>query len=250
MKRIVHVSALALSLGALTACSSSRATEEDYDDVAASMGALSSEGGAEHRAMSDGVILLRGDVPRGLVRSASGAYEGVLGNLAYSFELTCVDRDGDELLVCSESTDSGELTVSYSGELNVGTFSGSVEREGEWQVRDVTGEVARFDGDGHYEVLAEWRTLNGTVRSFQLACDAEYDAIAFRTSDRTVVSGEAHFAIEARRMTSRGANTTEAEVVIDAVLRFYGDGDATLVLDGDHTYSVNVETGAVLRVQS
>lgn len=243
----VVVSFLALGL---VACGSA-ATDEDYDEVAAGLGALtaSENGGGDVRSMRDSVVLLRGEVPFGLTADARGSFEGLHGGLRYSYTLTCRD-EAAVLSACDASTSSGRLQVSWSGDLVTPFFSGSLARSGDWRVSGLQTNVATFDGAGAFEVRAAWTTLRGSRRSYELSYEAQYFAIGFETAaEGRVVRGSARFDVHAHRMLDLGGDHTEAEFDMEAMVTFEADGRATLILDGAHRYSLDVSTGAVARLE-
>jgi hypothetical protein len=232
----------------LLACNNSP-TNEEYDEVAAGLGALvsSSDGGGDVGSMSDSVALLTGDVPIGLSAMGSGSFQGLRGGLMYEYSVTCLDASGGTMAVCDATTDSGRLTIAWSGELTTVNFAGSISRTGAFEVTGLQSDVAVFDGEGTFDVDAEWLTLFGTRKSYMLDYDAQYSSIAVRTSDRVVVSGEARWDVHAARTRERGIRSAEAEYDIEAVLTF-DNGTAILTLDGSHRYNVNVQTGSVTRM--
>jgi hypothetical protein len=151
------------------------------------------------------------------------------------------------MAVCDSTTDAGRLTISWSGELVTPTFSGSISRTGDWEVSGLQSDVAVFDGEGTFDVDAEWVTLFGARKSYMLDYDAQYSSIAVRTSDRVVMSGEARWDVHAMRTRERGLRSAEAEYQIEAILTF-DNGTAVLTLDGSRRYQVNVQTGSVTRM--
>lgn len=242
------ISCLLLSCAALAGCSAgTEPTEADYDDVAAGLGSLTADDAGDAHAMGDAVVMLRGDLPFGLTTTARGSIEGLHGGLMFEYALTCRDADGAAMAVCTSETDSGSLSASFSGELTTATFSGAISRSGEWNVSGLTTDVATFDGSGSFDVDAEWVTLFGATRSYRLAYDASYAGIGVRTEDGVVVRGEARMNVVAERMASRGSNEAEAELHIEAVIDYHGDGTATLTLDGLHRYAVTLASGHVER---
>jgi hypothetical protein len=244
MRGIVLLSSIAI----LAACNDSP-TQEEYDEVAAGLGSLvsSGDGGGDVGSMGDSVALLTGDVPFGLSVTGSGSFAGLRGGLMYEYGVTCLDASGATMALCDSTTDAGRLTIAWSGELDTPTFSGSIARTGDWSVSGLQSDVAVFEGEGTFDVDAEWLTLFGTRKTYQLDYDAEYSAIGIRTSDHVAVSGEARWDVHAMRTRERGSNSAEAEFQIEAVLTFE-EGSATLTLDGAHRYRVDIDSGSVSRL--
>lgn len=223
-------------------------TDEDYDDVAASVSALTvgDGSGGDVGAMDDSVAASQGETPEGMTASGSGSFEGERLGLEYEYAITCLDSDGDTMSICDATTDSARLTVAWSGELTLPRYSASVSRTGDWTVIGLQEEVAQFDGEGTFDLESEFDALfTNEHRTANFSWDAEYEAIRFRVADGIPIDGEARFAVHLERTRERGARSVEAEFDIDGVLTFDGSGGATLVLDGSRTYEVDVATGTV-----
>src|SRR5262252_9540675 len=115
----------------LSACGQ-QPTEEDYDDVATSVGALVAEtSGGEAEAASDAVVVASGDMPAGFSRTGSGLITGRRGTLDYSFEATCKDAAGAVLEDCGELTDEAHLVLHWEGDVDTARWDATLIRDGD-----------------------------------------------------------------------------------------------------------------------
>src|ERR1700729_4366209 len=112
MKTLALASALASALAFVPSCTTdnkdSNITQDEYDDVAQSVGSSTATGGGggDAGAMADVVVIARGDMPLGFTVNGSGSVTGSHLGLSYSYMLTCDDAQGTVLSVCGPTTDS------------------------------------------------------------------------------------------------------------------------------------------------
>ena len=211
-------------------------TNQEYDEVAAGLGTLIADGddGGDVGAMAEAVLLARGEVPAGLSRTATGSYEGEHGGLRYEYMLTCVDASGVELTACGPQTDGGRLVLAWDGNLDTPRFTGVVQRTGDWTLTGLSGETAEFNGQGTFDVDAEWLFL-GAMHSYRFQYDAQYTGVTWRMADGVPVAGTARWDVQAEKTRTRGARTAERSWQIEAIVTF-DNGTATLMLDGSREY--------------
>lgn len=242
----VLVGSLVIGLAAPSLGCNTAPTDEDYDDVAQAVGALvANDSGGEVGSMEDASELSRGDTPEGFTASGEGSYEGKRLGLHYEYTLRCFDETGAEQSACDDTTDVANLVVSWGGELTLPRYQGSIARDGNWTLRDLQTDVARFEGQGSFEVHSELQTLSGGERSFHLTYDATYDDIRYSRPDRKFLGGTIRYDVHAERTRERGGRDVEVELDVEAVVTFEGDGTAKLVLDGERTYRVDLAKGTV-----
>jgi len=222
-------------------------TDEDYDDVAASVGALTaSDSGGDVGAMDDAVAASQGTEPEGVTTSGSGSFSGARGGLEYEYALTCSDSGGALLEICDDTTDTAHLTVAWSGELHLARYDATLSRTGDWTLSGLQGDVVTLNGVGSFDADSEFQALfRDETRTLHLEYDANYDGVQLSKSIRRPVGGTATFAVHMERTRSRGARDVDAEFDIDAVVTFQNDGTANLVLDGSRSYVVNLDDGSV-----
>jgi hypothetical protein len=250
MKRVACLQWIGLVAPSLLAVAcSSGPSDEDYDDVAASVGALTAnDSGGEVGSMDDSVVAAEGGSPDGLTASGSGSYQGTRLGLEYQYDLTCLDASGQTLASCGENTDTAHVTVAWSGDLTLPRYSASISRAGDWTLAGLQSDVAQFDGHGTFTVDSSFQAIYRDVtRTFHLDYDAQYDAVRYRMASRAFEGGQITYQVHAERTRSGSRRDAEATFDIEAVITFASDGTATLTLDGDRTYQVDLASGAVIR---
>jgi len=224
---------------------------EEYDEVAQSVGGVvvTTGGGGEVGAIADSVSIAHGVVPLGFTVSASGDIEGQHGGLSYRYQLTCADAAGQTQPACDDATDRADVTIAWSGTLELPRFRLDTERNGSWTLTGLTGDTAALAGDSDFHVAVEAEPLAGPqLRTYDLDYTASYDAIRIDNADGDIVAGSAHFAIAAERTESGNGHDSHLAFDVDAVVTFDGDDTATLVLDGQYTYELDLATGRAQRL--
>lgn len=248
--RALAVTAL---LGAATfGCDSSddrsAASDADYDDVAQALGAVTASGnqGGEIDALSDAASIARG-IPRlGLALDLEGHFAGTRGALMYSYDAECRDANDSVLLVCGPTASTASVNIACSGDLVTPHIDASLEHSASVTVSNLQDDAASITGDGSFDFDAIFVShFANTQRDYHLSYDVTYDAVLI--SSAGVIGGRAHYVVSAERMVTGEARTSEATFEMDATLVFNDAGNATLTLDGSHTYTIDTRTGAVSR---
>ena len=225
-------------------------TDADYDDVAQALTAtlVTDNDGGEVGAMIDASSIAQGDGKLTLQLDASGRYTGTHLGLDYAYTASCSDAEGAEQDACDKSSDSAEVAVSFSGELELPRLTATVVREGSWQLQGLQSDEVTFEGAGELTVDAQLQSLfRNASRSYRLNYLASYDAIVLDRSTRKIMGGTISYDIDSDRMASGLRGKSEAQFNIDGVLEFNGDGTATLTLDGDHSYNVHLASGGLTK---
>jgi hypothetical protein len=241
VRPLVATSVLAL---AATGCQKSdEPTQQDYNDVAASVGTLVA--GGELTSIQDSVGTTQGETPTGLTGNGSGQFEGTRGGLRYSYEVTCTGADGVTMAVCDATTDSASLIVDWSGNYDGDYWQFEISRTGEWSVTGLQSDVAVFTGEGTFDVSSASQSLDGQrQRSFELAYAGSYDIQWDMVAER-VIEGTITYDVHAERHVDGAAADRDAVFDISAEVTFDGSSIARLVLDGSHSYEINIDTGFV-----
>jgi hypothetical protein len=231
---------LVLPLPFATACASNDAkpTEAQYDATAQAVAHTTVLAGGSVNAMLDVAAIAHGAMPFGFSASANGNIDGSRFGLDYAFWLDCRDANGDTLPACNEGTDTAEASAQWSGSLVLPLFQASIERDGHWSLRGLQSDTATFDGDG---TLTFDTTISGSTYHFDEA--ESYDAVLIDTATEKAIGGGLHLSVDAS--ATEWNQTTRFGV--DADVQFSAS-DATVVLDGTHTYTVDLTTGVVIRV--
>lgn len=241
VRPLVATSVLAL---AATGCQKSdEPTQQDYNDVAASVGTLVA--GGELTSIQDSVGTAQGNVPVGFTGNGSGQFEGQRGELRYSYEVTCTGADGVTMAVCDATTDSASLIVDWSGSYDGDYWQFAISRTGEWNVTGLQSDVAVFTGSGTFDVSSDSQSLDGQrERSFELSYAGSYDIHWDMVAER-VIEGTITYDVHAERHVDGAAADRDAVFDISAEVIFDGSSTARLVLDGSHSYDINIDTGFV-----
>lgn len=252
------VTAASLAGFALLGCGESSSdvpTAAEYDDVAKSLGTFVAGNGesGEIRSIHDACDLAIGVVPFGLSLDASGSIGGNRFGLEYDYDVSCQDDTGADLALCDDTTDSAKVDVEWSGDLSIPpALMIAITRDGSWRLTDVSSGTASLSGDSHFEADASFVTDTET-REYHFDYMGKYEALRIDLEPYRLVGGTIRYAISAdRRETGTAADggVVTSSFDIDAVLTFDAEGNATLVLDGQRTYDMNVATGSVtLRVE-
>lgn len=248
---------LSLSIAACSSSSSSTpATSADYDDAAQTIAAstATSSGSTvqagEVLAMADSVNLSLGRLPLGFLRSGDGRIHGSRMGINHDFTITCKDAAGAALAQCDKTTDSATVEVQFSGDIKTPNLTASVDRHGTWTITGLQSPTATLNGDSSFSLDTSLMSIfrQGVTSTFTLDATAAYDAITISTADREVTGGNATFELKTHRTvtgTDMGSHDVDKTVDIQADLTFNGDGTATLVLDGTHTFTINLKSGRV-----
>jgi hypothetical protein len=255
MKRIL-LTTLALSTAA--ACSSkSTPTREQYDDTAQAIASTtatgssgSSSGGGDVASMSDSVTLAQGAMPSGFSLNGQGQFQGTHLGLNYNYAITCKSVAGIVGL-CSSTTDSAKVDVSWSGNLDTANVDASVTRDGSWSITGLQTDTATFNGDSSFSFDATLTSIfrPGVTATYSFDASASYKAIRISTAQRQVIDGAATFDLSAHaQVTGTAKNDSDAEFDVHAEITFHADHTADLVLDANQHYSLNLNTGVVIRV--
>jgi hypothetical protein len=250
MKTLALASSLAFVVACTTDNKDSNITQDEYDDVAQSVGAstATSGGGGDAGAMADVVLIAKGGMPLGFTVNGSGSIVGTHLGLDYSYMLTCKDAAGTTLVACGPTTDSADASLMWSGNLSLPNLSTSVTRDGSWSVSGLQGTTATFNGNGSFTYDAMISNPNVIVTTaYHFDYNASYDAVLVDTSSKLATGGSVQYEIDASKAVN-GSTTQSFSLTADVT--FNADSTATIVLDGTHEYSLNVATGVVVSVSN
>ncbi len=227
-------------------------TTEDYDDTAQAVAAnTTGDGnGGDLAVMSDSTSIALGVAPLGFVWTGAGEIHGSRFGIDYAFSVTCKDVGGNTLPSCSSLTDRAEVGVAWSGMLDTTHFDASVEREGSWTIDGLQSNAATFDGDSSFSYDASLISVfrPNARASFAFDADAAYDAIVIDGQTHDAIAGSASFDISAHKVVTGTDHDVDKSFSVHAEIEFHVDRTATITLDGEHHYALNVATGAVVRV--
>jgi hypothetical protein len=226
-----------LALGtSLTACSSNNATPAEYDDVAQSVGASTASPTGDVGAMVDLVAIAHGTMPAGFTDAGNGVITGTVLGLDYSYMITCKNASGTVLAACDATTDSANVSFAWDGMIALPAIAATITREGNWSVSGLTGSTATFNGNGTF---VDDAMIAST--SYHFDSSATYSDVAIDTGSGVATNGEIQLSIDASKAAPSGSTSFS----VDADITIHADSTATIVLDGQHDYTVNLQTGVV-----
>lgn len=264
MKRITFIT-LGLSIAACTSSSSmtSPATPADYEDTAQTIasstvtsGGSGGIGFGDVLMFGDALSIARGHLPLGFLHDDDGHFRATLMGVGHDFTVTCKDAAGTVQTACNSTTDSATVTVKLTGDLQTPSFSSSIDREGNFTITGLQSATATFNGDSSFSLDTSMMSVfhPGVTSTFMFDATASYQAITIATADRTITGGSASFEVKAHRTvtgtgTASGTNhDVDKSFDVKADLTFNADQTATLVLDGTQTFTIDLTTGRITKV--
>jgi len=227
-----------LALG--TACAddaSSAPTDEDYANVATSIGTTAAHEGDEVSAMRAAAALARGDVPDGLAKMTNGEYRGRTSGLDYRYQLACHARSA-AVAACDPASTGADVTSSWSGGLELPALAMSIAHDATWKLSGITPQVAHVDGTGHLTY-----DTRDDASAYHYRYDATYHVVV---GEKRAIGGELTFAISGEHKANATGDTRR--FAIDAELTFHPDDTAELSLDDVHHYRIAMATGKVTKL--
>jgi len=246
---------LGLSIAACSS-SSSPATTADYEDTAQAIssstvtGGNGGVGGGEVVAMADAMSIALGRMPLGFLRGTDGHFHGNRMGVDNNFTITCKDAAGTVLAACDKTTDSATVDVKWTGNLQTPNFTAAVDREGTWTITGLQSPTATINGDSSFSLDTTMTSIfhQGVTSTYSFDTTATYNAIQIATQERQATGGSVSFEVKAHRTvtgTAMGSKDVDKSFDIHAELTFNADHTATLVLDGTHTFTLDLSNGRV-----
>ena len=235
-----------LLLGCATADPTAPSSLE-YNDLALAVGSTvaTPSGGGELGAFGDVVALAHGRLPTGFTASADGTITGTHAGLGYRYALVCRDVQG-ATGACDGATDAVAAQVSWTGGLDLPDTGMQLDRTGMWALSGLTRGVATASGTATLAYASRIANRDrGTESTYRLAYAATYTDVAYDTVALHAMAGDLHYALVVTRTATGSAPSDHA---VDASLALLGDGTATIDLDGAQRYTLDLATGAVVRI--
>ena len=215
---------------------------QDYNDVAASLGANLSVG--ELAAMIDSINMAYGRLPAGFTVTDGPDYQvldGTRGGLTVRYKLYCRD-ELDAFAPCNGLENHAHVHPSYSGTVtSADTSTAGIQRTASWIVRDLTLPSARLGGAGTDAFATSLPT--GTY-TFTVTDNLNHVLFAPTPVDPLGGSVDLTLTVQRNRPSSNPASRT-FDVV--ASIAFTGSDTATIKLDSSEIYDLALSTGAVVR---
>jgi hypothetical protein len=216
--------------------------QQDYDDVAASVGANVNVG--ELSMMFDSFNMAYGRLPDGFVVTQGPDYElldGTRNGLAIQYKLFCRDV-ADLYTPCNGGEDHAHVKLTYSGAASgAGTAMDGVQRTASWIVRDFTLPNPRVGGNGTDAFSAHLGTGD-----YALQFSDVVDHVRFSTAPIDIVSGALDLTVSVQRSRATAIPTDRA-FDVKVRVEFRGGDLAAITLDDTQTYNLTLSTGAVVK---
>jgi hypothetical protein len=223
------------------------ASANEYDDVAQNVGtSAAAPNGGDMNAMMDLVLIGSGDLPLGMSVDANGHVAGAWGGITYDFAITCRDGEGTILAGCTTRTQIADAKVDWSGTLAVLGITTTMDRHGDWSMINLQEPSVKLAGNGSFSydsTITNAQTQASAAYHFDY--DAAYMSVFIDKSSRLATAGEIQYDITAQKTADGQAPRSFS---IHADVTFNGDGTATAVLDDTYRYTLDLKTGAVLKI--
>lgn len=221
-----------------------RGVEQDYDDLATTLAtAMRTQ---ELQAMKDGVnAAYSGGTLPGFTTVQPGELAATLDGVSYDYMFHCEDQQAHDNVTCGPASDHIHWMATIDGPVTVGpaTFS-EFKLTTKWTIYEIDLNKPQVTGYDHVLLGAD---LAGDGTRFQLTVDGtSFDHVRLDPTPTVPFAGAVTYAITAKR-TRATANPATRSYAAAATLTYTGPGAATLVLDGTHTYDVDMSSGAVSR---
>ncbi len=170
------------------------------------------------------------------------------GGLHWELSLTCFDAGGNQQDTCGDTTDRADMAIDVNGSLTLGGWDGSLDAHRHWTFSDLTTDTIGASGDTRVKASSQFESMSKQVmRSFQTDYDARYD-LSIPRDDAALADGQIHGMVVADRQGSgpNGGSSAHFEITVDVTLD--GSGIATVSLDGNAAYQLDLHTGELTRL--
>jgi hypothetical protein len=215
--------------------------EQDYNDVASSLGAVASV--PELTAMTDSVVLSYGGMPDGLSPSGAGVVAGARNGLTFQYKYHCHDAS-DAMIACGPGVDHGHTYPTISGDLSSEEVSiSNLDHTSDWTIKNLQAQTPTIDRLGKLAFSASLASDSSTI---DFMIDGTWSKVHFQPMPSMPSDGTITMAITAHRSRASAA-LPDRDFTANAVVTF-ASGGTTIALDGTHQYSVDLTSGAVTRL--
>ncbi|MBA3396795.1 MAG: hypothetical protein H0T89_29460 [Deltaproteobacteria bacterium] len=218
----------------------------DYDDIAATLGASARIG--ELSAMLDVVVISEGGMPDGFTYLGVSAdhfhqMSGQRGGVSFNYLYHCNDAADVIVPTCDGTANHSHVTLAWDGDMTSAAMSMTgISNAGEWTIRDLSVDKPRVGGEA--SISFDARVNSPVAATYSLTYDTTFDRVRFAPGQALPVSGKIDFAITAMRVR---ANSTR-NFSVTASLLFAAGTTATITLDGNRNYSLDLTTGVTTKL--
>lgn len=219
-----------------------RGVEQDYDDLATTLAGIART--TQLSAMVDTTVIAYGGAPAGLTLVQPGDYAGTRDGISSTYTFECEDTTGTHVPNCDSTMDHVHMFATADGAVMIDTLAlPEVKQTEHWIEREINLYKPRIEGTGRQLVSAHLSS-SGTV--FKLTVDGTYTHVRFDPMPTMPLSGTVAYSISAQR-TRATAAPTDRTFAATANLTFTSGGQATIAVDGTHSYTVDMASGTVTR---
>jgi len=222
-----------------------RGVEQDYDDLAVTLaGAIRS---TQLQAMVDGVNAAYGggQLP-GFTVVQPGELYGVRGSVRYDYSFHCEDQQAHDNFTCGPESDHIHWLATIDGPVMIDALSFSeFKMTTHWAIHEIYLNKPQVEETNRMLLDASLATDGNR---FQLTVDGtNFDHVRIAPQPTLPFAGGITYAITATR-TRATANPQVRSYTAAATVSFAANGQATITLDGTHTYAVDMVTGGVVHM--
>ncbi|MEO1230153.1 MAG: hypothetical protein AAFZ18_14720 [Myxococcota bacterium] len=244
MTKPVLLLAFGLAAASFSACAQ-EPSDEDYNDIASAIGALTADGSGAETDMLEDVADLASGVASGLTESAGGMWTGTRGGVRFAYAVECRDSEGAVLVRC-EGARSASVRSEVEGNVTTARRDGSFRTTRDWDLTGIgTGKVT-FNAEGTLSSQAQFMALiRPEMRSWMLEASVEHVDVVWDASVDQIASGTILWEISAERERTTRNRSVETSLRASGELIFLGNRAAQLTLDGTRVYSVDLIGGTV-----
>jgi hypothetical protein len=162
----------------------------------------------------------------------------------YDGTIRCTELGLEVPTPCGPMTATATVTGTWTGHLQVPRLTLTLTRTGTWTMSGLQAATMEVEGRSHADLMSRFASASDqNHKELALASDATYQAITVDRASRWPISGDIHYAITGERTHTTPGLDTSRTFSVDALLTFHPDHTATLVLDGDVRYELDLEAG-------
>ena len=234
MLKLCNMNRFQIVFLALAACGSSELTDTEYRDVAAIVGSsVATPGrGGSVGASADSLTIARGEVPKGFTLDSSGVVSGNRDGMTYRYKVICLSTwPSSSLAACDPPASAAIVDATWEGTLEMAAFTGPISRHAVFRLSNLASPMGIVTGT---------TTLDSQRAKFEHP-ERFYDVTD--TQDLMMLADMATHEMMGGELSAAITVELDRPYLIDARVTINSDHSATLVLDDDHSYEIDLDTG-------